>query len=242
MCFTVKYITQKKLKYAKRRGDSPEEIGRIEGDLNDLTLNMEAQEAASGFTHPGLLVFRNTTPLKPELFNWGLVPNWVKDSVQANQIQNKTLNARGETIFEKPSFRKAAQQQRCLIMVDGFYDYHYINGKAYPYLFEYENKEPMVFAGLWDKCKTLDGKLWNTVSIVTTKAEGLVKEIQNNSKKAESRTPVILTKKNENIWLNNQVVESDLQHLIREGNGIDLVAEKSIIIKSGKVPQQGTLF
>jgi len=203
MCFTVKYITQKKLKYAQRRGDSADEINQLERDIQDLTLNMEAQEAASGFIHPPLLVFKNTKPLKPALLNWGLIPYWINDKKRATQIRNKTLNARGETIFEKPSFKKPAQQQRCLVMVDGFYDYHYIDNKAHPYLFENRDKTPLVFAGLWDNCRTVDDTIWNTVTIVTTPAEGLVKEIQNNPKKTEARTPLILTKETETIWLNN---------------------------------------
>ncbi|MGQ1785172.1 MULTISPECIES: SOS response-associated peptidase [unclassified Saccharicrinis] len=244
MCFTVKYITQKKLKYAKRRGDSPEEIDRIERDLNDLTLNMEAQEASSGFAHPPLLVFRNVNPLTPELFYWGLVPFWVKDEQQATQIQNKTLNARGETIFEKPSFRKAAQFQRCLIMIDGFYDYHHSKGKAYPYLLEYADKSPMVLAGLWDRCKTVEGVVWETVSIVTTKAEGLVKEIHNNPKRKESRTPVILRKKDERIWLRDNCSANELSQLIKEGNGRDLMATQVPPLNSNfkSNTQKNTLF
>lgn len=222
MCFTVKYITQKQLKYAKRRSDSPEEISRIESELKELTLGMEPQEAASGFVHPPLLVFRNLTPLRPELFNWGLIPYWVKDRKTAVQIQNKTLNARGESIFEKPSFKKAAVQQRCLIMVDGFYDYHYINNKPYPYFFEHSHKSPMVLAGLWDLCQTNDGKIWNTVTIVTTKAYGLVKEMQNNPKKPEQRSPLILNKNSEAVWLAN-TSQQDIEELLNNKEQAELV-------------------
>ena len=215
MCFTVKYLTQKKLKYAQRRGDSSDEISQIEKDLKELTLGMEAQTIASGFTHPPLLVFKSQSPCKPELMNWGLVPNWIKDVQKAKQIQNKTLNARGETIFEKPSFKRAALYQRCVVMVDGFYDYKHIQGKAYPYLIEPIDHAPLVFAGLWDVCKTMDNKTWNTVTIVTTKAQGIVKEIHNNPKRGESRTPLILDRGSENIWLNSSSTKSDLENLLQ---------------------------
>ncbi len=196
MCFTVKYITQKKLKYAKRRGDRPDDISRIEKDLESF--NLQAQYAASGFSHPKLLVFRDCTPLIPEFIPWGLIPHWVRSDEQAAQIQNKTLNARGETIFDKPSFKKAAIDQRCLIMVDGFYDYHYKNGKAYPFYIQYKDKEPMVFAGLWDMYQGQP-----TVTIVTNKAEGVVKKIHNNPKNKEARTPLILNTETEISWLNS---------------------------------------
>ncbi len=223
MCFTVKYITQKQLKYAKRRSDSPDEISRIESELKDLTLGMEPQEAASGFAHPPLLVFRNITPLQPELFNWGLVPYWVKDRKTAVQIQNLTLNARGESIFEKPSFKKAAAQQRCLIIVDGFYDYHYINNKPYPCLFQHTDQSPMVLAGLWDHCQTNEGSTWNTATIVTTKANGLVKEIQNNPKKTEQRSPLILNKASEALWLAS-TSQHTIENLINNKVNTELIA------------------
>ncbi|SMO59722.1 Putative SOS response-associated peptidase YedK [Saccharicrinis carchari] len=203
MCFTVKYITQKKLIYAKRRSDSIGEINRIESELKELTIGMKPQFSASGFAHPPLLVFRNVHPLRPEMFQWGLVPHWVKDQKEAGRIRKKTLNARGESIFEKPSFKKAASHQRCLVMVDGFYDYHYSNNKAFPCLFQHRNKTPMVLAGLWDQCRTNNHNVWNTVTIVTTPAHGLIKEMQNNPKKKEQRSPLILNKHTENIWLGN---------------------------------------
>ncbi len=222
MCFTVKYITQKQLKYAKRRSDSPDEISRIESELKELTLGMEPKEEASGFVHPPLLVFRNVNPLQPELFNWGLVPHWVKDVKSAVEIQKKTLNARGESIFEKPSFKKAAHQQRCLIMVDGFYDYHYIKNKPHLYFFEHIDKSPMVLAGLWDLCQTNDGITWNTVTIVTTKAYGLVREIQNNPKKSEQRSPLILNKNSESVWLANSS-QPDIEEIINWKQQSELV-------------------
>lgn len=226
MCFTVKYITQKKIKYAKRRGDSPNEISQLETDLEELTHGMHEQPIASGFTHPPLLVFKSITPLKPELVNWGLIPYWIRDDDKAKDISNKTLNARGETIFEKPSFKKAAQFQRCIIMVDGFYDYKHINGKAYPYLIEKRNYSPMVFAGIWDKCQITHQPIYHTVSIVTSKAEGLVKHIHNNPNKNESRTPLILTRSHENIWLNENSTKQEIQHLINRPEVFDLVANQ----------------
>ncbi|WP_075591021.1 SOS response-associated peptidase [Labilibacter marinus] len=226
MCFTVKYITQKKLKYAKRRGDNPEEIAQIESQLDELTKGMSEQNIASGFTHPPLLVFKSQSPLVPELVNWGLIPHWIKDDQKAKDISNKTLNARGETIFEKPSFKRAANLQRCIVMVDGFYDYKHMNGKAYPYLIENEDLSPMVFAGIWDKCQTVNLHIHHTLSIVTTTAEGLVKEIHNNPKKKESRTPLILNKELESIWLNESSTKSEIQHLINNPVQFNLVAHQ----------------
>lgn len=72
-------------------------------------------------------------PFMPTVAKWGLIPNWVKDLDTANKIRNKTINARGESIFEKPSFKNSARTKRCLIYVNGFYEHHYFNEKTYPY-------------------------------------------------------------------------------------------------------------
>ena len=75
----------------------------------------------------------NEKPLQPQLFHWGLIPAWVKDNQTAQTIVNQTVNARGETIFEKPAFKSSAKNKRCIVYVDAFYEHHHANGKTYPF-------------------------------------------------------------------------------------------------------------
>ena len=91
----------------------------------------------SGFAHPRLLSFAKggseSEPWLVEGLEWGLIPFWVKDGVQAAEIANKTLNARVETLLEKPSFRAASRYRRCLIYVDGFFEHQHRKGKRFPF-------------------------------------------------------------------------------------------------------------
>lgn len=214
MCYDVKFLTRKMLHYAKRRGEALGEIQRIKFDLEILTKGIEPQFCISGFSHPHILVFTNKYPLKPALYSWGLVPAWVKDEKQAGQIQNKTINAQVETIFEKPSFRKPAMHQRCLIMVDGFYEHYYFHQKAFPIHIINKSASPMVIAGLWDVWKMGDRNPHYSVSMVTTKANGLLRLIHNSPKIREPRMPLILNRESEKVWLNDFAHRDDVMNVI----------------------------
>jgi putative SOS response-associated peptidase YedK len=132
MCFDIKFVIASQLKREKRLQNlNPE--GKTTG-LDEKHLNIKDQFHVSAFTHPQILIFTDREPFKATPAIWGLIPNWVKDNKQRLQIWNKTLNARGETIFEKPSFRYAAKHNRCLIYLDGFYEHHHYKGKTYPFL------------------------------------------------------------------------------------------------------------
>ncbi|TLX73044.1 SOS response-associated peptidase [Labilibacter sediminis] len=218
MCYDVKYLTQKKLKYARRRGETEAEIGRIESELNDITRDFEAQYCVSGFAHPRFLVFTADEPVKPNLFSWGLIPHWVKDEKQAIQIQNRTINARVETIFDKPSFRKPAAERRCIILIDGFFEHFYYKGKAYPiHVFE-TNQEPISVAGLWDIYKRSDGALHYSVTLVTSKSKGIMKKIHNNPKMSESRMPLMLNPECEKMWLSRDISKDLLLNKVTDPN------------------------
>ena len=147
MCYDIKASLEAQLKRAERRGDAEAADQILEQLLpfTDLPLYH-----ASGFSHPKLLIYTDESPEYPIVATWGLVPHWVRDREQGHKLWNKTLNARGETIFEKPSFRKAARDNRCLIYVDGFYEHHHHRGKTYPYYIHRKDGKPMVFAGLYN--------------------------------------------------------------------------------------------
>ncbi|MBI1743431.1 SOS response-associated peptidase [Candidatus Acetothermia bacterium] len=125
-----------------------------------------------------------------EAFRWGLIPSWAKDE----KIGNKLINARAETIFEKPSFRSAVKSRRCLVIADGFYEWRQTELGKRPMHIRLKSKEPFGFAGLWESWNSPEGKVIKTCTIVTTDPNELMKAIHN-------RMPVILSKELQEIWL-----------------------------------------
>ena len=83
--------------------------------------------SASAFTYPQMPVISNNSPEYIEYFQWGLIPFWVKDNVSALKISQRTLNARAETIFQRPAFRHSIRSKRCLIIADGFFEWRHEN-------------------------------------------------------------------------------------------------------------------
>lgn len=160
---------------------------------------------SSGFKLPDHLCILNTEPENIQYVKWGLVPHWVRGEDMAGKIRFRTLNARSETIFEKPSFKGPIRSSRCLVLVDGFFEFKDVNGKKFPYLIRLKSEEAFALAGIWD---TWSGK--RTFSIVTTEANPLMAEIHNTKK----RMPVILPRKLEREWLDPEVDESGLKELM----------------------------
>jgi putative SOS response-associated peptidase YedK len=123
-----------------------------------------------------------------------------------------TLNARGEDIFKKPSFRNAAKHKRCLVLIDGFFEYHWFKDKSFPYYVKMADYKPMLLAGLWETWKyPRENIIRNTFSIVTTAANPLMAQIHNKPKASEGpRMPVIIPEGKERAWLKS--INSPLDH------------------------------
>ena len=202
MCYNVNYLTKKRIEYAKRLGGLIDEED-LDNDFDEILSKNIPRYYATGFEHPDLPVITNEDPHKLQMFSWGLIPFWVKDPKQAIMLSNKTLNARGEEMFDKPSFRNSARNKRCLVLIDGFFEYHWYDGKAYPYYIQLKNGEPMVMAGLWESWHYPKENIHRySLSIVTTAANGLMSYIHNKpAGSQEPRMPVILSRENENKWL-----------------------------------------
>lgn len=214
MCYDIKVSFEAQLKRAKQSGDwvAVEEIMERLIPYTDLPIHH-----MSGFNHPEILIYTDEDPSFPIVATWGLIPDWVYDEEQKENIWKKTLNARGETIFEKKSFKKSAKQRRCLIYIDGFYEHHHYNGKTYPFYIYNKNKEPLTLAGLWNEWTKPTGGKFNSFSIVTTKANKLLAKIHNNPKLDEPRMPLILNVNQEKQWLkkiNNEEDEIQIKKLI----------------------------
>jgi putative SOS response-associated peptidase YedK len=203
MCYDAKALLRTQLKRARKYKDE-EAIKEIQGELKFMNYYH-----VSGFSHPKLFIYTNTEPEKPTSGVWGLLPVWAKDK----EIWNNTLNARVETIFEKPAFKDSAKNKRCLIYLDGFYEHQHVKGKTYPYYIFRNDSDHIAVAGLWnDWTDKQTGEILTTFSIVTTKANNLMSVIHNNPKLPEPRMPLILDESLEDAWL-NMSSESELKDL-----------------------------
>lgn len=122
---------------------------------------------------------------------WGLIPSWAKDA----SFGNKMINARAETIAAKPSFKNAFQKRRCLIPVDGFYEWQKTDKVKEPFSISLRSGKPFGLAGLYERWLSPDQKPIQTCTIITTEANELVKSIHD-------RMPVIIESKFYNFWMN----------------------------------------
>jgi putative SOS response-associated peptidase YedK len=133
------------------------------------------------------------------LFRWGLIPSWAKDPA----IGRKLINARAETLAEKPSFKNAFKARRCLIPADGFYEWTGEKGKKQAARFRLASGEPFGFAGLYETWRPPAGDPIRTCTIVTTEPNGLIAPIHD-------RMPVILPREGESLWLDPAVHDAAL--------------------------------
>ena len=123
---------------------------------------------------------------------WGLIPSWAKDK----SIGNRAINARGETLAERPMFRSALRRRRCLILADGFYEWTGTGKARQPMRILLKTGEPFGFAGLWeDWTDPEDNRIITSCTIITTTPNDLMSSIHN-------RMPVILLPEHEDAWLN----------------------------------------
>ncbi|OFX31592.1 MAG: hypothetical protein A2X08_10030 [Bacteroidetes bacterium GWA2_32_17] len=140
-------------------------------------------------------------------FNWGLIPHWVKNADDAKKIKTNTLNAKSETVFEKPSFRNSIKNKRCIIPSTGFFEWQYISKNKIPYFIFIKEIKVFSFAGIWEEwTNTSTGEIHKTFSILTTKANPLMEKIHNIKK----RMPVILNSEDEIKWLTNDINEKNI--------------------------------
>ena len=125
---------------------------------------------------------------------WGLIPHWAKNV----SIGSRMINARAETVAEKPAFRDALRRRRCLVLADGFYEWQRTGGTRRPMRVVMRSGEPFAFAGLWSVWRDPDGNRVPSCTIITTEANDLLRPIHD-------RMPVILPRDLENLWLDTSV-------------------------------------
>jgi putative SOS response-associated peptidase YedK len=166
------------------------------------------------------------------LYRWGLVPHWAKDQT----IGRRMINARAETLAEKPAFRDAIKRRRCLVLANGFYEWqHDALGKTLYYI-KLKSDQVLSFAGLWERWKDLgdlDGESIKTFTIITTEANALVAPIHD-------RMPVILPAEAYHRWLDPDAREAkSFADLLTPYPAHELVAfpaSKMLNSPSGRAP------
>jgi putative SOS response-associated peptidase YedK len=164
----------------------------IEGDMVDYDPHYNI---APGRSNPVVLAL---SPNHVELMQWGFIPHWADDP----KIGYSMINARAETVAEKPAFKKAFQFQRCIIPASGFYEWQKDGKEKRPFYIHLKDQEIFGFAGLYSIWKDPDGKEIKSYTIITTTPNKLMEPIHN-------RMPVILHKEDEDLWVSHDEAEPD---------------------------------
>lgn len=150
--------------------------------------------------HP-VLTNNNSQPL--QFFKWGLIPSWAKDA----KIASNLINARSETILEKPAF-KSIHQKRCLVPYDGFYEWKRVGKDRIPYRIILPDTPIFSVAGIWETWIDATGTIIPTFTVLTQPPNTLMQSIHD-------RMPVILPPKKETLWLNNALPINEILDLIK---------------------------
>jgi putative SOS response-associated peptidase YedK len=142
-------------------------------------------------TQPNPIVRLHENKRQFALVRWGLLPSWVKDPKTFTLL----INARGESVVDKPAFRAAMKRRRCLIPADGFYEWKASGARKQPYYVRAKSGQPLAFAGLWECWMGPNGEELETAAIVTTDANRTLSRIH-------GRMPVIIAPEAFDLWLN----------------------------------------
>jgi len=198
MCFSVK-TSKKASKLAEKYGVKAE-------GFDDAIAEVERQ--LSAFEHPQMAVVAHGL-LSP--MRWGLIPHWIHDHESAVEIRDKTLNARSESVFGKPSFRDPIRHRRCIVPVSAFYEWQHVGKDKIKYRIEPTEDDVLSLAGIWDAwVSPRQGIEVRTFSVLTCAANPLMAEIHNT----QQRMPVILDKSRMDAWLAFDATEARVRELM----------------------------
>jgi putative SOS response-associated peptidase YedK len=151
-----------------------------------------------------LPVITNQEPGQINLYRWGLIPHWAKDI----SIGNKMINARSETIIEKPSFKTPFKKQRCLVLADGYYEWKKSGSAKVPFRITLKDEKAFAIAGLWESWRDEKGEEIRSFTIITTAANPFLAEIH-------ERMPVILPPESTAKWLDNKLSQDEALSLLQ---------------------------
>lgn len=223
MCYDVETQLRRQLKTAIHKGAAIEEIEYLKIKLDQFIQaygeeELDANEHywSMGFQHQKIPVITDEHPDELQFFHWGLIPSWSKNPEQAKIMAGKCLNTRSETMFEKPAFRSAAKDRRCVIALSGYYEHYWAdkNGKnKIPYYVRHKDGKPLYMAGLWEEWLNKEtGEVVKTCSIITTNANIKLSEVHNRNP-LDPRMLVILDLEDIPNWLAPIECKEDIELL-----------------------------
>jgi putative SOS response-associated peptidase YedK len=168
------------------------------------------QKHISAFSNTLIPIIHSQKKYEINLFNWGLIPYWIKNIQEANKIRKMTYNAKTETLNDKPSFKYSIRDKKCLIITNGFYEWQSANNKKICYYINSSESSLFTFAGIWSTwLDRTNNKSINSVSILTQEANKTMSFIHNIKK----RQPVVLNKKNREAWLDSRL---NYSHILKD--------------------------
>ncbi len=164
----------------------------------------------SGFSHPEMPVIASDKPEHVVRAVWGFIPHWIKDEKKAAETMNITLNAKSETVFTTPMYRDAAPNRRCLVMVNGFFEWKWDDpnkktSEKRPHFIYMPDRKPFALGGIYN-----DWRGTRTMSIITTQANELMADIHNTKK----RMPLIMPEEMWDLWLNKETPRDEVEHIM----------------------------
>ena len=154
-----------------------------------------------------LPVITNSDQENVQFLKWGLIPFWAKEE----KIGYRLINARAETITEKPSFKYAVQERRCLVLADGYYEWMKTAEGKVPYRITLNDASLFAFAGIWEEWEAEDGRDVKSFSIITVPASDAIRDIHD-------RMPAILTPEEENNWI-REMPTTETEKMLKSYNG-----------------------
>lgn len=198
--------------YHNSLNTKPGELAKRYGLPSGSSPEFTAIGHVSGFSFPKWPILTTQTPTSFLLGGWGLVPSWVKETGGAQKVRKVTLNARVETLQEKPSFKGAlTERKRCLVPSTGFFEWQQVGKKKIPHFVAFRDMKIFSMAGLWDLW--IDGETGNetlTFTIITVPANPLMAKIHNQ----KERMPAILEPQNEKQWLDTSLPDFEINELL----------------------------
>lgn len=202
MCFHNS-MSAKAIKVAARYGRQSDVVEIYQSILDE-------QYHVNAFTFPRYPIITSSDEV--QVFNWGLIPFWVRSEEDATEIRKMTLNARADTIFEKPSFREPIMKKRCIVPSTGYFEWRHEGANKIPYYIYVKDEPIFSMAGIYDRWLDKDTEEEHeTFSIITTDTNSLTDYIDNT----KHRMPAILTREEEEKWLNPSLSKAEIASLLK---------------------------
>lgn len=211
MCYSVSKSTQTK-----------ELLEVYKASIDEYMLMAEPAFLINSFTHPHIsAVVKKEDGRYLTSFKWGLIPSWIKSEEDANKIRTQTVNAMSETAFEKPSFRSAIKSRRCIIPVNGFFEWMHKGKSKFPHFIYNKSNSLLNLAGIYETWINQDtGEEIRTCSILTTAANKMMSEIHNVKK----RMPVMIDESDIDVYLDPKAEKQTIADLCRTREDLPLAA------------------